>query len=70
MYGIQKSTSVNGFIASLPKIRKRRIWSVSIDGTIVQYCSATDNNKTTAQKYIDDKYPGKVCVLKFVEWRI
>ena len=67
---MEKTMSVNGFIGSLPKIRKRRIWSVSIDGTIVQCCSATDNSKTTAQKYIDAKYPGKVCVLKFVEWRM
>lgn len=67
---MDKVTNINSWIASLPKVRKRRIWSVSIDGTIVQHCSATDNRKATAQKYIDGKYPGKVCVLKFVEWKM
>lgn len=67
---MEKVTSVSSFIASLPKIRKRRIWTVTIDGQMVQAVSATDNRKETAQAYIDAKYPGKVCVLKFAEWRI
>ena len=29
---MEKVISVNSFIASLPKIRKRRIWNVVIDG--------------------------------------
>lgn len=67
---MEKVMSVNGFLASLPKIRKRKIWSVTIDGKIVQGVSASDNRKETAQAYIASKYPGQVFTLKFVEWRI
>lgn len=67
---MEKTTSINGFIASLPKIRKRKIWSVTIDGKIVQGVSASDNKKETAEKHIAAKYPGQVFTLKFVEWRI
>lgn len=67
---MEKVNSVNGFISSLPKIRKRRIWSVTIDGKIVQGVSADDNRESTAQAYIASKYPGQVFTLKFVEWRI
>jgi hypothetical protein len=67
---MEKVTSVNGFIASLPKIRKRKIWNVIIDGKVVQGVGATDNRKETAEAYIANKYPGQVFTLKFVEWRI
>jgi hypothetical protein len=67
---MQKSTSVNDFIGSLPKIRKRKIWSVTIDGKIVQGVSADDNREETARAYIASKYPGQAFTLKFVEWRI
>ena len=67
---MEKVNSVNGFISSLPKIRKRKIWSVTIDGKIVQGVSADDNRESTAQAYIASKYPGQVFTLKFVEWRI
>jgi hypothetical protein len=67
---MEKVTSVNSFIASLPKIRKRRIWNVIIDGKIVQGVSATDNRKETAEAYIASKYPGQVFVLKFAHWKI
>jgi len=67
---MEKTMSVNGFIGSLPKIRKRKIWSVTIDGKIVQGVSADDNRESTAQAYIANKYPGQVFTLKFVEWRI
>jgi hypothetical protein len=70
MYGIPKSTSVNDFIGSLPKIRSRRIWHVIIDGQIVQGVSATDNRKATAEAYIASKYPGQAFTLKFHEWRM
>jgi hypothetical protein len=69
-FKMQKSTSVNDFIGSLPKIRKRKIWSVTIDGKIVQGVSADDNREETARAYIASKYPGQVFTLKFVEWRI
>jgi hypothetical protein len=66
MYGIQKSTSVNGFINSLPRIVQKKVWKVTdTDGTVVQYVGSTDNRKSTAQKYIDEKYPGKVLTLTF-----
>lgn len=67
---MEKATSVSDFIGSLPKIRKRKIWSVIIDGKVVQGVSATDNRKETAQAYIASKYPGQVFTLKFIEWRI
>ncbi len=66
---MEKVTSVNGFIASLPKIRKRRIWQVIIDGEVVQGVSATDNRKVTAEAYIANKYPGQVFTLKFSHWK-
>jgi hypothetical protein len=65
MYGIQKSTSVNGFIGSLPKIRSKKVWAVYIDGTIVQYVGSTDNRKATAEDYIASKYPGQAFTLKY-----
>lgn len=67
---MEKVTSVNGFIGSLPRIRRRRIWSVTIDGKVVQGVSAHDNRKETAEAYIASKYPGQAFTLKFVEWRI
>lgn len=66
MYGIQKSTSVNSFIGSLPRIVQKKIWRVTDEnGTLVQCVSATDNRKYTAQAYIDQKYPGRVLKLTF-----
>ncbi len=58
--------SVNGFLASLPRIVKKKVWKVTDkDGTVVQYVGATDNLKRTAQKYIDNKYPDRVLRLTF-----
>lgn len=68
--GIPAAMSVNGFLTSLPKIRKRRIWHVIINGKVVQGVSASDNRKETAEKYIAGKYPGQVFTLTFAEWRI
>jgi hypothetical protein len=66
MYGIPKSTSVNGFLASLPRVKEKKIWKVTdTDGTVVQYVSATDNRKITAQKYINEKYPDRDLTLTF-----
>lgn len=57
---------VNDFIASLPRIVAKKIWKVTdSNGTVVQYVSATDNRKYTAQKYIDNKYPGQTLTLTF-----
>ena len=67
---MEKVQSVNGFISSLPKIRKRRIWQVIINGTVVQGVSASDNRKETAQAYIASKYPGQSFTLKFSHWKI
>ena len=67
---MEKVMSVNGFLASLPKIRRRRIWNVVIDGKIVQGVSATDNRKSTAEKYIAEKYPNTQFTLVFREWKI
>lgn len=67
---MEKNVSVNGFIASLPKIRKRRIWKVVIDGQVVQGVSATDNRKSTAEKYIAEKYPNTQFTLVFSHWKM
>lgn len=64
--GIQSSMGVNNFIASLPRIVKKKVWKVTdYNGTVVQYVGATDNRKATAQKYIDNKYPGQTLMLTF-----
>lgn len=66
----EKKMHVNDFIGSLPRIVERKVWKVTDnDGTIVQYVGATDNRKSTAQKYIDGKYPGRSLSLKFSHFR-
>jgi hypothetical protein len=67
---MEKVTSVNGFIGSLPKIRKHKVWNVVMDGKIVQGVGATDNRKSTAEKYIAEKYPNMQFTLVFACWKI
>jgi hypothetical protein len=67
---MEKVTHINSFIASLPKIRRKRIWNVVIDGKVVQGVSATDNRKSTAEKYISEKYPNTKFKLVFACWKI
>lgn len=67
---MEKSVNINSFIGSLPKIRKRRIWNVVIDGKIVQGVSASDNRKSTAENYIRSKYPNAQFTLVFSRWKI
>jgi hypothetical protein len=67
---MEKVTHVNDWIRSLPKIRRRRIWNVVIDGKVVQGVSATDNRKSTAEKYIAEKYPNTQFTLVFACWKI
>lgn len=63
---MEKVMSVNGFLAGLPKIVKKKVWKVTDQtGTVVQYVGATDNRKSTAQKYINNKYPDRVLKLTF-----
>ena len=63
---MQKATHINDFISSLPRIVAKKIWNVYDEqGDLVQGVSASDNLKRTAQKYIDDKYPGRIMRLKF-----
>ena len=57
-------------LANLPRIRKRKIWQVIINDTVVQLVGATDNQKATAEKYIASKYPNDQFTLKFLEYRI
>jgi hypothetical protein len=67
---MQKSTHINDFIGSLPRIVQRKVWKVTDEnGTVVQYVGATDNRKRTAQKYIDGKYPGRSLNLTFSHFR-
>lgn len=63
---MEKVTHVNDFIRSLPRIVQKKVWKVTDNtGKVVQYVGATDNKKYTAQKYIDDKYPGQTLELTF-----
>jgi len=63
---MEKVTSVNSFIRSLPRIVQKKVWKVTDkNGTVVQYVGATDNRKSTAQKYINEKYPDRVLTLTF-----
>ena len=63
---MEKSMSVNGFIASLPKIVQKKVWKVTDkNGTVVQYVGSTDNRKSTAQKYIEEKHDRKDLLLTF-----
>jgi len=57
---------VQDFIGSLPRIVEKKVWKVlDNDGTIVQHVASTDNRKTSAQKYIDEKYPNRNLTLTF-----
>lgn len=63
---MEKTMNVNGFLATLPKVVQKKVWKVTDStGTVVQYVGATDNRKSTAQVYIDNKYPGQVLTLTF-----
>lgn len=67
---MEKVTSVNGFINSLPRIPKRKIWNVVMDGEIVQGVSASDDRQSTAEAYIAEKYPNREFTLVFVGYKI
>lgn len=67
---MEKVVSVNSLIGSLPKIRRRRIWNVVINGKVVQGVGATDNRKSTAEAYIRSKYPNTQFTLVFSCWKI
>lgn len=63
---MEKAATVNDFIASLPKMVAKKIWKVTdSNGTVVQCVSASDNRKSTAQRYIDNKYPDQTLTLTF-----
>jgi len=67
---MEKVTHINSFIGSLPRIVQKKIWKVTdTDGTVVQYVSASDNRKYTAQAYIDEKYVGQKLVLTFSHFK-
>ena len=63
---MEKVTHVNDFISSLPKIVRKKVWKVMDEnGSVVQGVSATDNRKSTAQAYINEKYPNRNLTLTF-----
>lgn len=63
---MENTTHINSFIGSLPRIVEKKIWKVTdSNGTVVQYVSASDNRKSTAQGYINSKYPGQILTLTF-----
>lgn len=69
--GIPASVHVNDFISSLPRIVQKKVWKVidRKDGSVVQYVGSTDNRKSTAQAYIDAKYPGMDLRLTFSHFK-
>jgi hypothetical protein len=63
---MEKATSVNSFISGLPRIVQKKVWKVTDqDGTVVQHVGSTDNRESTAQAYINEKYPDRVLTLTF-----
>jgi hypothetical protein len=63
---MEKVVSVNSFISGLPRIVQKKVWKVADqDGTVVQYVGATDNRESTAQAYINEKYPNRFLKLTF-----
>ena len=67
---LEKVTSVNDFIGSLPKIVQKKVWKVTDqNGTVVQYVGATDNRESSAQAYIDEKYVGQKLILTFSHFK-
>ena len=67
---MEKSVNVNDWIGSLPRIVQKKVWKVmDKNGTVVQYVGATDNRKSTAQRYIDSKYPGQTLTLTFSHFK-
>ena len=67
---MEKVTSVNDFIGSLPRIVQKKVWKVTDqNGTVVQYVGATDNRESSAQVYIDEKYVGQKLVLTFSHFK-
>ena len=67
---MEKTNSINGFIATLPKIVQKKVWKVTDqNGTVIQGVGATDNRKSSAQAYIDQKYPGQKLTLTFSHFK-
>jgi hypothetical protein len=67
---MEKCVSVNDFIRSLPRIVEKKVWKViDENGKVVQGVGSTDNRKTTAQAYIDAKYPGREMKLVFSHFK-
>jgi len=63
---MEKAISTNDFINSLPRIVQKKVWKVTDqDGTVVQHVGSTDNRESTAQAYINEKYPDRVLTLTF-----
>jgi hypothetical protein len=63
---MEKVTHINSLINSLPKVVQKKVWKVlDNNGTVVQYVGSTDNRKSTAQKYINDKYDRNDLTLTF-----
>ena len=63
---MEKATHINDFISTLPRIVAKKIWKVTDkNGIVVQYVSATDNRKSTAQAYINEKYASQDLILTF-----
>ena len=65
---MEKVTSVNEMIRSLPGIRRLRMWNVVVDGVIV--CGVKSKSKAQAMAIVREKYPTQNVELVFVGWRL
>ena len=67
---MEKTTNINSFTNNLPKIAQKKVWKVTDqNGTVVQYVGATDNRKSSAQTYINEKYVGQNLTLTFSHFK-
>jgi hypothetical protein len=67
---MEKTTHINDFISSLPRIVEKKVWKVTDkNGTVVQYVGSTDNRESTAQAYINEKYPSQSLTLTFSHFK-
>ncbi len=67
---MEKVTSVDSLIGSLPRLVQKKVWKVTDQsGTVVQYVGSTDNEQSSAQAYIDSKYVGQNLNLTFSHFK-
>lgn len=64
--GIQRSTSINSIIRSLPRNRTRHVWNIIIDNKVVGWVAAKYDSD--AERYVRNNYPNKSFRLEWIRW--